>query len=95
MVVNGRSVKILNSCTGEASGDAFLMSGTKISSDDYIFESDVVYHSGQAFALLFRGQSPDSTSAYAANVDTQRKGSTARIFTFGRRNRRHRKRWKL
>lgn len=25
-----------NSCTGEASGDAFLMSGTKISSDDYI-----------------------------------------------------------
>ncbi len=72
-----------NSCTGEASGDAFLMSGTKISSDDYIFESDVVYHSGQAFALLFRGQNPDSTSAYAANVDTQRKGSTARIFTFG------------
>lgn len=72
-----------NNCTGESSGDAFLMSGTKISSDDYIFESDVIYHRGQAFALLFRGQSPDSNKAYAANVDTKRNGGTARIFTFG------------
>ena len=72
-----------NSCTGNATGDAFLMSGIKIPSADYIFESDVIYNGGQAFALLFRGQSPDNNKAYAANVDVNRKDSTARIFTFG------------
>lgn len=72
-----------NRCTGESSGDAFLMSGTKIDSDDYIFESDVIYHKGQAFALLFRGQDPNTNKAYAANVDTERNGGTSRIFTFG------------
>lgn len=72
-----------NSCTGESERDAFLMSGTKTGSDDYIFETDVTYHNGQAIALLFRGQNPDSNKAYAANIDTVRNGGTARVFTFG------------
>ncbi len=66
-------------------GDGFLMSGTKIGSEDYTFEADVTYHSGAAFALIFRGQSPTSNKGYAANVhDELHDGTgTSRLFTFG------------
>ncbi len=86
-VVSGDWTLDENGYTGDliGKGDGFLMSGTKISSDDYTFEADVLYHSGTAFAMIFRGQDPNSNKGYAANVDDpfHEGDGTSRIFTFG------------
>ena len=86
-VVSGDWTLDQDGYTGDLTGkgDGFLMSGTKITSDDYIFEADVTYYSGQAFAMIFRGQDPNTNKGYAANVDdAEHKGDgTSRIFTFG------------